>query len=623
MEYQDNLGYINLSRKELQELCKNNNLPANRSTTQLAKSLTSYFKNKVVSSAPLKVRSSGAMEDDSYDSCLPNKETKDGTPFHEGEAVRGAYEKSVNSSESDTYKMVSFIEENGISDKNHCRTRDQLHNNDFMDLQTLDTTCDNGATAIHACKFNNESTYILDWSLPEQDGMCVKSSAAGDVQHALIGPQLGHWCYHDSIKNESQNSQNPRNYDQKLLVTTKRDNEAHLLSSRCPKLFESSIEVGYASSYESYIKAAPTFDFFVMSDDGINLYVDLNSSTSGWIQKLKDEVCINQKVHQNSGSLANHTRDILDVDVQMKYLQSKSISLKPQKEADRGTRFTNSSFGPVFRGTSQEAHPFDASLASSGSSILTSSSSPVDMCNQVVSSSCIAYSNFQNLMTIENTSTLQEENTLHQDSLDNPFRAKHGNTGNVDAEVNVEHNSASTNYGKDNIQKSEDCLNHVKDSDDDTTETQMFLGHTSSLEGESMCGVLFVPFHEKSSGSCQLAGQSNFYSAAHLFQNHSNSLRDSVPKSSLSFGENLRKDVAVLEKDGSDCSEFQNSMDKNSKRSCNPEIDEVILNNKRHRSDQNYCNNKKGYLGSTISSTKEIVSDATIPPRRSSRFLSK
>lgn len=36
--------YLNLSRKELQGLCKGSNLPANRSHVQLAKSLVSHFK---------------------------------------------------------------------------------------------------------------------------------------------------------------------------------------------------------------------------------------------------------------------------------------------------------------------------------------------------------------------------------------------------------------------------------------------------------------------------------------------------------------------------------------------------------------------------------------------------
>ncbi|KAK8956272.1 hypothetical protein KSP40_PGU000564 [Platanthera guangdongensis] len=606
MEYPCNLGsYLNLSRREMQELCKNNNLPAYGSTSQLAKSLASFFKKKKVFSSPLKVSSSGRMEAAAYNSCLPNTEPEVVTPLSE-EAVRGIYEKSIISLESDTHKVPPIIEEDVSGDMQHCQTRDQLGNNHFMDHQTLDTACDACVIDVRACKFNYESTNVLDWSLQtdihnwslcQHGHMCVKSSVAVDVQPPTVGSQLDHWCYHGSFKNESRKSQNPRSYGQGLLGG--------------PRLLESPIEVGYASSYERYSKSAPSFDFFMMSDDGINLYVDLNSSTSEWIQKLKDEVCINQKVeHQSLGSLTDLTKGFLDVNVQMKSLQSKSTASNLQKDVDKGSRYTNSSSGSVFSGTCQEVYPSDATLASSGSSIITSSSNPVDICNHVVSS-CIANNNFHNLTTIDNTSTHQEENILHQDSRDNPFRVDQSNNGHEGAEVSIACNATSTICEKNNTQKSNVSLNNVKDSDVSTTETYMSLSRISSLEKESRC--------EKSSSSCQLGEQSNLNSAVHPCQHWSNRLEYSVPKdSNSSAGENLRKNSAVLEKERSECSEFQNFGDKISKRSCNTEFDEVILNNVRHHSDR-----KKRYLGCTMSSTKESVSDAIIPPRRSSRLLSK
>ncbi|RRT52303.1 hypothetical protein GW17_00023962 [Ensete ventricosum] len=44
MDYQNLNFYLKKSRKELQKLCKQNDLPANRSHAQLAKSLVSLFK---------------------------------------------------------------------------------------------------------------------------------------------------------------------------------------------------------------------------------------------------------------------------------------------------------------------------------------------------------------------------------------------------------------------------------------------------------------------------------------------------------------------------------------------------------------------------------------------------
>ncbi|XP_020233953.1 uncharacterized protein LOC109814039 [Cajanus cajan] len=61
-----------------------------------------------------------------------------------------------------------------------------------------------------------------------------------------------------------------------------------------------SVEKKFASS----IKAAtevPTssFEFYVWSDVGINLHVDLNLSPSDWINRFRNEVCMSENVHGN------------------------------------------------------------------------------------------------------------------------------------------------------------------------------------------------------------------------------------------------------------------------------------------------------------------------------------
>lgn len=42
-----------------------------------------------------------------------------------------------------------------------------------------------------------------------------------------------------------------------------------------------------------------SFEFYVWSDEGINLHVNLNSSPSDWTNKFKKEVCITENSHQN------------------------------------------------------------------------------------------------------------------------------------------------------------------------------------------------------------------------------------------------------------------------------------------------------------------------------------
>ncbi|XP_019436542.1 PREDICTED: uncharacterized protein LOC109342929 isoform X1 [Lupinus angustifolius] len=62
---------------------------------------------------------------------------------------------------------------------------------------------------------------------------------------------------------------------------------------------------GFASSLKAITEAPPSsLEFFVWNDEGINLCVDLNSSPSDWINKLRNEVCTSMDVNRkNSRSL--------------------------------------------------------------------------------------------------------------------------------------------------------------------------------------------------------------------------------------------------------------------------------------------------------------------------------
>ncbi|URD80848.1 hypothetical protein MUK42_18759 [Musa troglodytarum] len=63
MDYQNNLDfYLTMSRKELQKLCNQHDLPANRSHAQLADSLVSLFKKRNASSAALLENSINSMD---------------------------------------------------------------------------------------------------------------------------------------------------------------------------------------------------------------------------------------------------------------------------------------------------------------------------------------------------------------------------------------------------------------------------------------------------------------------------------------------------------------------------------------------------------------------------------
>ncbi|KAG4979611.1 hypothetical protein JHK82_032864 [Glycine max] len=61
-----------------------------------------------------------------------------------------------------------------------------------------------------------------------------------------------------------------------------------------------SVEKDLASSVKAATEVPPSsFQFYVWSDVGINLHVDLNLSSSDWINRFRNEVCISENMHRN------------------------------------------------------------------------------------------------------------------------------------------------------------------------------------------------------------------------------------------------------------------------------------------------------------------------------------
>ncbi|KAI3947923.1 hypothetical protein MKW92_024864 [Papaver armeniacum] len=74
-----------------------------------------------------------------------------------------------------------------------------------------------------------------------------------------------------------------------------------------------------------------TLEFHVRSEDGINIYVDLNSSLSDWTKKLKSELCIHpEKLNANSRVLHHELGIVSESEEQMKasFLGNAAVNLK-------------------------------------------------------------------------------------------------------------------------------------------------------------------------------------------------------------------------------------------------------------------------------------------------------
>ncbi|KAH0449639.1 hypothetical protein IEQ34_020331 [Dendrobium chrysotoxum] len=502
--------------------------------------------------------------------------------------------------------------------------------------------CDASANSVHRCKSNIEREGY-GFSVSEHGGIHLKSSVAVD-SHASKVLQHGSCCHEETFNKESWKSPTVRNHGQNVCIDVVSNSDTHLIPSGQQKISHCSTKVGFLSSSANSSKENPSFEFFVVSEEGINLYVDLNSIPSEWITSLKDEVCIDQRLqHQSLGYLSNPGR-FPDAGQHMKPSPSENSELNLQSNGvETNTGCTNSSLCSVVSENCQsEVYPLDATVASSGSFIVTGSNNPVETPGHLeitkgLSSHCIDYSNFGNSKIVDDIFSSQEQTLIHHDSIDASFRTVQINpsvrdvstksnadeipcagvtTANIETtechslnfqktddnlEVTTENNSALSVCEKNNPTEVDEMLDNSKITDIGIVEDQITVEHFK-LERESRCTNI--------ESSCHHGKPSDFSQTG-----------NSLPEGPASIYENSRKSKSNLLKRKSKCSPFQNASDnKVSKRSRSSEVNEV---NQKKRDDIVADNKNETSPPNLNSSVQETASDLAVLRRRSSRLLSK
>lgn len=185
-------------------------------------------------------------------------------------------------------------------------------------------------------------------------------------------------------------------------------------------------ESGLVSSSETSTEPRPSsFQFFVRSEEGINLYVDLNSGPSDWIKVLKDEVCMHQRVHHNkSRVLHEELKGLGEIGEREKssfigYLETGFQNKGDQINDD--SRHIKSSLSSFKRESCHSglSHQ-DVANKMFRSSAITSNSIPEEVRNQdgqMVSPVCKPDSSLQNQMDSINYSCPKDSQTAPLDSL--------------------------------------------------------------------------------------------------------------------------------------------------------------------------------------------------------------
>ncbi|OVA04585.1 hypothetical protein BVC80_1713g14 [Macleaya cordata] len=216
--------------------------------------------------------------------------------------------------------------------------------------------------------------------------------------------------YGSKLKNkEPPESIEARDCDQNLLCRARSSGAGNIaqIENRNINLGVFPSNSSLVSSNGSSIQVPPaSFQFYVRSEEGINLCVDLNSSASDWIKSLKSEVCINRKV-QNSNCRVLHRelRIFREIAEQMKASSIGNIGVDLQTNGD--PNYIESSLSSIVRESDHFGvdHP-DGTERLSRSSAIVPINNAVEISglvmenDQRVSSLCKSNSDLQNLINL-------------------------------------------------------------------------------------------------------------------------------------------------------------------------------------------------------------------------------
>ncbi|KAJ6791964.1 Uncharacterized protein M6B38_242445 [Iris pallida] len=647
MDCQENLEmYLNLSRKELQGLCKSNYLPANRSKTELAHSLASFFKQNV-HSAPSKERLNSPVELTFSKSFVQDTKSKETSENNN----KGEYEERENIQDSDSHKVAHCMEGKGGDCRQHSTSGKQMEIISHVDGQTEENAYN---IVVNALCPNTESPHVF----------ALTTIGAGNGCPVTDG-QLNSNC--DTDRPNSQPYKLPEliKHGQKLLNYAVPNSEVHNIASvrnSQPKAADCYPE-GILSPERNATNATPSFQFFVASDEGIDLHVDLNSSPLEWIRGLKYGVSETlDPQHHKSTILPNHTEG-LTLNGCSKTLQVGNIEINRQSNGERSSGCTTSTLSSVSEICQSEGCQPDATVASSESSVLTSFSPPVEMSggldgNRVISSFCATHSNDQKSMTntiacprngnalpqnlvdaslrIDKCNTLQLgtlvkpigdagilslEETRKPKELECPILSNAVDTSN-NVEAKVFSHTPASSFKENKLLKHDEIEKHVSTFEnlDNDNASCPISGETVPIEGSSE-----VPgSHLRSPSASELGRQLLLDYSVTEVQSDAASADDLLTLHA--HGSLTVKDAVATLKDGlvkrTPVKEIKCSSDRNSKRSHSPEVSEEIQH-KRHQPDDENNSGMVVNLRTARTSAKDTISEEVLRPRRSTRLHAK
>eukprot|EP00268_Persea_americana_P032017 TRINITY_DN3133_c0_g1_i5.p1 TRINITY_DN3133_c0_g1~~TRINITY_DN3133_c0_g1_i5.p1 ORF type:complete len:675 (-),score=134.24 TRINITY_DN3133_c0_g1_i5:393-2417(-) len=674
MENQDEEFYLNLPRKELQALCKKHGLSANKTNFLLARSLFFFFKEKDRSSTFSKEKLSGPVD-------LPMADLQPEEPFNSLEETDKVHKRRVEASDADSYGPSSSKEEEA-HDKRHFQPVKQKEIN-CVEADTSDKVANTAANTAHRGSANIETT---------EGFSCSISTTQNDIQPAAPSHlQLQEIISHSKVlsqlndhtmeyrKNDHPGSLNLRNSDLHLQNPS---NKGCMPQIQCMKktIGACTAESGLVSSSETSTEPRPSsFQFFVRSEEGINLYVDLNSGPSDWIKVLKDEVCMYQKVHYNkSRVLHEELKGLGEIGERAKssfmgYLETGFQNKEDERNDD--SQHIKSSPSSLER---ENCHSMQSQKDVADnlfrSAITTKSipgvERPLEGDGQVVSNVCKPDSSLQNQMDSSNLSCPKHSKTVPQDSLVAASKVDDGSVSvsnnslnecghGMDANFNLDEpkcrdllevqtlKTASVHHLVDEASRKhsltmsdefheDSCLPDVIHHENSTG-----IGEGSQGSGHTVMQLSSVQVHHHESKNSSTSPHkfncpATVYSPMNDVQSERGGLLDhqlhqetcdghdtpDIGNQTHTFPGEQGQSTAANLAERSENSQFDNSLDTTNKRSHSLEFPEEIQNKRQRSSAENQNNAHTKPMEKNLRSGKNLAKEQLLP-RRSKRLESK
>jgi len=257
-------------------------------------------------------------------------------------------------------------------------------------------------------------------------GYGIRASIAADIHQIKKDSQLSSGWHMGKTSNKIKKYADLRNNRQIVLSHAVSKSRTHnSVANTIPREHKSPRKGGYLPLEEISIKETPSFEFFVMSEEGINLHVDLNSSPSEWINSLKDELSINLKMQDSKSSIlparAESFSEEANAHIKISSFENIGSNLY-SNTVDGNSGCTTSTLSWDSENCQSVAPQPDATFVSTESSVLTSGSIPVKMPgyldrNQVIPSCATPLSN-QKHMVFDNSSCPGDVNAFSEDLVD-------------------------------------------------------------------------------------------------------------------------------------------------------------------------------------------------------------